>query len=465
MIMRTILKKITFGILLLFLAACQVQQKKQEQRMPLLEVSDNGRYFQTEDGKPFFWLGDTGWLLFTKLTREEANEYLSKRKDEGYNVIQVMVLHSLNAKNIYGDSALINKSVAHPLVSEGNDFNDSVQYDFWDNVDYVVHLAEEKGLYMAMVPVWGNNVRDGHVSRNEAATYAKWLGARYKGCKNIIWLNGGDTFGNDSTVTWNIIGDSIKAVDPNHLMTFHPRGRCSSSDWFQNADWLDFNMIQSGHRRYDQDDTERGYGQDNWRYIVDDYKFSPAKPTIDGEPSYEGIPQGLHDVNQPFWNADDVRRYAYWSVFSGAFGFTYGHSAVMQFYNKKDKEPAYGAKLFWREAMNEPGAKEMMYIKQLMMSYSYFDRVPAQDILASNGEKYAYKVATKGKDYAMIYTYNGDMISVSMNKLGFKVNKAQWFNPKDGKYQLIENIGQEDVVSFDPPGEVKDGNDWVLVLE
>jgi hypothetical protein len=35
-----------------------------EAQLPLLKVSANKRFFQTAGGKPFFWLGDTGWLLF-----------------------------------------------------------------------------------------------------------------------------------------------------------------------------------------------------------------------------------------------------------------------------------------------------------------------------------------------------------------------------------------------------------------
>src|SRR5438552_925287 len=58
-----------------------------------LKISPNGRYFMTADGQPFFWLGDTGWLLFSKLTRENAIKYLDDRKQKGFNVIQVMVLH------------------------------------------------------------------------------------------------------------------------------------------------------------------------------------------------------------------------------------------------------------------------------------------------------------------------------------------------------------------------------------
>lgn len=62
-----------------------------------------------------------------------------------------------------------------------------------------------------------------------------------------------------------------------------------------------------------------------------DYGKKPAKPVLDGEPSYEWVVQGLHDKKQPYWKAADVRRYAYWNVFAGAAGHTYGHNSIMQF--------------------------------------------------------------------------------------------------------------------------------------
>ncbi len=43
----------------------------------------------------------------------------------------------------------------------------------------------------------------------------------------------------------------------------------------------------------------------------------PLRPVLDGEPSYEDIPQGLHSDLEPRWNDLDIRRYAYWSVFAG----------------------------------------------------------------------------------------------------------------------------------------------------
>ena len=77
-------------------------------QLPLLKISANKRFFQTADGKPFFWLGDTGWLLFVKCKREDAIKYLDDRKQKGFNVIQVMVIHDVKlAVNVYGDSAFI----------------------------------------------------------------------------------------------------------------------------------------------------------------------------------------------------------------------------------------------------------------------------------------------------------------------------------------------------------------------
>src|ERR1044072_3974575 len=81
-----------------------------------LKISPNGRYFMTADGKPFFWLGDTGWLLFSKLKREEVIKYLDDRKQKGFNVIQVMVLHTTKVVNAYGDAALKDANVTMPIT-------------------------------------------------------------------------------------------------------------------------------------------------------------------------------------------------------------------------------------------------------------------------------------------------------------------------------------------------------------
>ncbi|MBS1512863.1 MAG: glycoside hydrolase family 140 protein [Bacteroidetes bacterium] len=452
------MKKIATIFFLFNIAYAQIQP---------LQISSNHRFFQTKDGKPFFWQGDTGWLLFIKCTREEAVKYLDDRQQKGYNVIQVMLVHDINkAVNLYGDSAIQNKNLAQPVTTPGNNFYNAAEYDYWDHVDYVIDEAAKRGIYMALVPVWGGNIK--HVTEAQAKVYAAFLANRYKNKTNIIWLNGGDIKGTDGLAQWNAIGNTIRSIDKNHLISFHPRGRNSSSAWFHQQPWLDFNMIQSGHKDYAQDtvSTEKlHYGEDNWKYIVDDYKLQPVKPTLDGEPSYENIPHGLHDSLEKRWTADDIRRYAYWEVLAGGAGFTYGNNSVMQFYHKGDKESSFGANANWEEELNAPGAAQIQYLKQLMLSHDYFSRRPAQEIVLNDGTRYDKIIAAKGSSYVYVYTYNARDVKLALNKVNFKPAKATWFSPADSQVIAIKNFKYTPVQTFSPPGEKKAGNDWVLILE
>jgi Protein of unknown function (DUF4038)/Putative collagen-binding domain of a collagenase len=431
-----------------------------------LKVSANKRFFQTADGKPFFWLGDTGWLLFIKCKKEDAIKYLDDRKQKGFNVIQVMLIHDVKlAVNVYGDSSIRNGDVSKPVINDEHVVDD-LKYGYWDHVDFIINEAAKRGIYMALVPVWGGNVK--YINEIQAKSYAIFLANRYKNKSNIIWLNGGDIKGSDGLNEWNVIGNTINAIDNNHLITFHPRGRNSSSAWFHNESWMDFNMFQSGHRSYAQDTSANEtlhYGEDNWKYVNDDYKLKPTKPTFDGEPSYEDIPYGLHKADEPYWKDFEIRRYAYWSVFAGGCGFTYGHNSVMQFYTPSDSGISFFPKIKWQDGLIAPGAGQMQHMKELILSRSYFDRLPAQELVIDNGEKYERVLATKGKSYALFYVYNGRGFKVATDKLKFYPSKAGWFNPRNGETKWIAGYRNTTMKTFDPPGEKENGNDWVLILE
>ena len=452
------------NIVLVGIISCVLFSMKSQQAdiLPELKISTNHRFFRADD-KPFFWMGDTGWLLFSKLNREDAEKYLETRRKQGFNVIQVMVLHSLSETDFYGDSALNHRNITNPKIADANSPN-----NYWNNIDWVVKKAEEKGIYIALVPVWGSVVKAAHINQNQAKAYATFLANRYKSYSNVIWMNGGDIPGSDSIKVWNTIGNTIHSIDPAHLITFHPRGRTQSSIWFNNEPWLSFNSFQSGHRNYSQDTSKNDfhYGEDNWRYVQSDYNKTPIKPTLDAEPSYEKIPYGLHDITLPRWTDADVRRYGYWSVFAGACGYTYGNNDVMQMHNPKDKGSAYGSKDYWYKSINDPGAQQMMYLKKLMLSRPYFERVPAQSLIAANqGEKYNRLIATRGKNYAFIYTYTGRDMEINTGQLPGNKIKASWYNPRDGIVTAIGTFNKLKIAKFNPPGKPANGNDWVLILD
>ncbi len=428
-----------------------------------LMVSNENRYLMNADGTPFFWLGDTGWLLPEKLNRDESAYYLEHCRLAGFNVVQVQTMNGVPAMNVYGQYSLPNGFRFEEMDQKG-------VYGYWDHMDYIIRQAEQNGIYIAMVCIWGGLVRAGLMNVEEAEAYGKFLGERYKENPNIIWVIGGDTYTDQNMDVWDALARSILAADKNHLMTFHPFGRTSTATYLNEVDWLDVNMFQSGHRRYGQqkgdgDTSVTGFEEDNWRYVEAALSTKPLKPVLDGEPSYEDIPQGLHDPAQPHWRACDVRRYGYWSVFAGSCGHTYGHNHIMQF-AKPGTPGAYGAdgsEKPWYKAMQDPGFNQMKYLKNLMLAFPYFERIPDQTVIVgTNGERYDRVIATRGNDYLLVYNYSGRPMSVDLTKISGEQKKAWWYNPRDGKLSYIGKL-DNGVVAFTGDGSYLRDSDTVLI--
>src|SRR4030042_2759080 len=105
-----------------------------------IKVSDNGRYFVDQEGKPVFWLGTTQWQLFREYTMEDARTILEKTADKGFVFAQVMLLGVGDGTkpNVYGQKPW---SDDNPLTP-----NDA----YFKNVDAVVEIAREKNGNISM---------------------------------------------------------------------------------------------------------------------------------------------------------------------------------------------------------------------------------------------------------------------------------------------------------------------------
>lgn len=424
-----------------------------------LRVSDSGLYLQHEDGTPFFWLGDTGWLLPQRLDQDEAQHYLEQTAREGFNVVQIQVLNGVPSFNRYG-------KMSHHDGWNLSSASKPGEYGYWEHLDHIVDTAERNGIFIGMVCIWGGLVKGGLMDAEQAKAYGEFLAKRYGDKKNIIWIIGGDIQGDVKKEVWEALATSIKANDPNHIMTFHPRGRTTSARWFADSEWLDFHMFQSGHRRYDQRMGNKDYPipdgteEDCWMYVDSVRKYTPKKPVLDGEPSYENIPQGLHGADEPVWTDKDVRRYAYWSVFAGSCGHTYGHNNIMQFI-RPGLPSAYfadGIEKPWYVAINDPGRLQMKYLKRLILAFPYFDRVADQEIVINNGERYGRIIATRGKDYLLAYNHNGSPMEIDFSKISGKEKNVWTMNPSDGRLIYIGKT-KDKIFNYEP----EPGRDVVLI--
>lgn len=424
-----------------------------------LRESDNNLYIIHDNGTPFFWMGNTAWLLPERLNREEAEYFLAKDREAGYNVEQIQVLNAIPTFNVYGHQAN-NAEFDFSKVSKPG------VYGYWEHLDYIVDTAERNGIYIAMDCIWGSMLKQMDIKKAE--NLGRFLATRYKDKPNIIWMIGGDIMGDRSPEIWDAMARAIKKIDKNHIMTFHPRGRTTSAWWYNDREWMDFNMFQSGHRRYGQRNGDGDYTikdnteEDNWRYIDMSFEKKPLRPVIDGEPSYEDIPQGLHDFSAPRWQDYDVRRYAYWAVFGGCFGHTYGHNSVMQFI-RPGLSASFGAEKAWWNAMKDPGYNQMKYLKWLMLTFPFTERIADQSIIAGqNGERYDRVIATRGNDYLLVYNYSGKPMDIDLGKISGSKKNVWWMNPTDGKLTYLGEYDSK-VTSFSYDAAYLRGSDRVLI--
>lgn len=427
----------------------------------LLKVSQNKHFLVHQDGTPFFYLGDTAWELFHRTTKQEAEMYLKTRAAQGFTVIQAVAVAEFNGDkvpNVYGFLPWKDSNPDEIVIRDGAD------NDYWDYVDTVVRRANELGLYVGFLPSWGCYWKDGVLNEKNARRYGKFLGERYKNA-GLIWILGGDRSAAEPRDV-NILRElaaGIREGGARQLMTFHPCGACGSAQWLHQEKWLDFNMRQNGH----SDNYSGRYDK-----TLEDYGRAPAKPVLDGEPIYEDHPIDFNAKERGHSTAIDVRRAFYWDVFNGACGHTYGNHAVWQMYDGK-REPVNMPLMTWKEALFQPGARQMAFGKKLIESRPFLSRIPDGNLIVKDrvetcipGEGRYHFAATRDEEgsYAMVYVPVGRKFYVRTSLLRAKKIKVWWYNPRTGTAKAAGVFDNKDKKLFQSPTPGEDV-DWVLVLD
>lgn len=463
-------------IAVIFFSAC-IRPQEEKQTTPPLRVSDDGRFLVTSSGEPFFWLGDTGWRIFANLTREEALRYLKDRKSKGFNVIQCQLLPvNPDLPNVYGYLPFEEMDIRKPVE------------EYWAHVEYVIHKAGELGMYMAILPAWARTYIEPRLGNKEyklftddpegAYGYGFYLGNRFREMNNLVWVLGGDSWGTKDSIYNSMaagITDGYRDGDDSKvLMSYHPQGgtyrppATSSGEFYHSMDWLDFNMIQSGHR----------IGNRNFEKITEDYQRVPVKPTLESEPCYENHPV-RHNYENGRFNAWHVRRRAYWAILAGSLGYTYGGNGIWQMSTEERPGKESHFSNYWYDALNYPGACQMIYVRRLFESRPFIDpdRIPDQDILADpsdSTDEHIQCARAKDFSYWIIYVTNGRKFSLKGGRELAENYRAWWYDPRSGEClnpdsnlirKPFELSPTDEEIVFDPPGMEGPGKDWVLLLD
>ncbi len=489
------MKTYLFGSLVFGLILFVFAENVSAQELDSLQVSRNGRFLVHSDETPFFPLADTAWAITWNLNRDQVAMYLQHRKKQKYNMIALIAIpsyddHKLIA-NRNGDQPFELRHGKYdplkPIITPGNSPSNHQEYDYWDHLEFVIDLAASQGMYVVLLPTWGGHIAGSYgngkdtsgiiIRQPQAYRYGHWIGDRFKKKKNILWMLGGDRsavygekdYRNVFTIIAEGIADGVNGIDQpdgkadfsTTLISYHPQKWApNSSQWFHQSDWLDFNSIQ---------DTPR----DQIAAINRDYGLTPAKPTWLFEGGYEHRRSDLYRDWQ-------IRFQSYQTVFAGGFGVTYGN---MNIYHMSGS---------WEKSLDDPGSAQLQHLFNLMTSFNkeqYLSRIPDQALIegdqgtmeGAEGDRSSRIQATRGTkgDYAMIYIANGRMVKIKMDRLATTKLNAFWFNPRNGKWQVngnetntqkpfLKNLPSgpgSPTQTFDPPGKMGQGNDWVLLLK
>ncbi|KAI9172714.1 hypothetical protein HJFPF1_02226 [Paramyrothecium foliicola] len=484
-----------------------------------LFASSNGHYFQTIDKEPFFWQADTAWFLVNRLTFDEADRYLADRAKKGFNVVQAIGAHpdSIKEPDALGNPSWINGDPFKP--------NDA----HWDFVDTVMeHAWKTYGIRVVLHPAWGKYVHNdagdpGFFNDEAARNFGEYIGKRYPyvpkvlfGDTNPVWKNktavrndyayGGllsakrdheildfssvyDAFAEgiiegEREALGDLWGKPLKnGLRYEPMITMHPQNQwmeggplALSSSFFGDRAWLTFDTSQSGHSDYPPNppipwwSCRRGWEPAELMYAVGETTAGKKRPALENEPHYEWRYNNARS-NLPVWNASDVRIGNWQTAFTGMAGLTYGANAVWLMTSDRYPNGGGGPPIPWYEAINLPGAAQVQYVKKAILDRgerSFFDRIPAQDIIVGNpGISDARIAAMRDREgsWLMVYSPNST-ISIDTSSLKGCNVTASWFNPINGNYTPFDykQCGCGKVRQFQlPPAE--DHKDWTLVLE
>lgn len=455
--------------------------------MKKLKISENNRYFVKEDGTPFIWLADTAWTMPQRMKWDDVDYYMKTRKRQGFTVLQIVALdpeRDEKMRNPVGAQALLNNNLLNPNEK------------YFEYLDWILNKAQDYGFYVLLLPVWGQLVVghnwmgetfDKTMDESNAYEYGCWIGNRYKNHNNIIWCLGGDRqpihLGVDYKNVWRRLAEGLakgitqkdlKYNEPDEswqklMITYHAchereTGECSTmSYWTDEEAWISFIMIQSGHR----------LGAKNYELIQKEYNRKITMPVWDGEPAYELMPTSWPVITE-FHDDWTVRKRAYWSLFSGAFGHTYGHGCVWSMISEKEKKEF--ANCSWYEALEYPGAYQMKILRDFLESRDINNCIPVQEVVRIqdyDSENHIQTCVHKEGKFACVYFPSGGKGTIDVSGLKGQSFHMWWFNPRDGKCYINEKTKTEKPMQVNctnilmeiktPTMGVK--QDWILVID
>jgi hypothetical protein len=407
-----------------------------------LRLAATGRYLVDQKDRPFLLVGDAAWSLIAQLSDQDADAYLADRQQLGFDAVLVNLIEHKFATNAPADAYGIRPFTGRAFATPNE--------AYFAHVDHIIRSAAQKGILVLLAMTYlGYDCGDqGWCAEIKAASdadmmsWGRFLGGRYAGYDNIVWVIGGDTDPSSVRGKLQDVVSGIRSVDTRHLFTAHNGRRQMAIAPWSGAAWLAVNDTYTDGLEY--------------TYARRAYDASPVRPFYLIEAFYEGEGPG----------AQALRAQSYWTILSGGFGHVFGNCPIWNFSVPSAGDPCSSAD--WRAALNLQGSLNMSHLQKLFSARHWYSLVPDRGhvaLTAGYGSFGAGDYATAGyaADSSSIIAYlpSARAVTVSGRRLAGGTMTAWWYRPGTGAATPIGTYPTTGTQTFTPPGS----GDWVLVLD
>ena len=434
-----------------------------------LRPSTNNRYLAYADDKPFYWLGDTHWSGFNIAERlNQSNDIrfhsmfkgmIDRRIAQGFTVWKAETF----ANNNEGGNPPSNEG--GPAWGHGGFFID-LNPDFWQNIDQRIQYLASHGMIISMAQGIGRSMKN-MSSLIDHKRLARYILARY-GAYPTVWITAqeyNDAYSGACGPCWAEVASFVFDLDP-YKRANSMHNAATNPISYHDQPWYSFVTLQQAHNRVNSVD-----------YWLEQYNAQPARPILEDEANYEDIipPYGGGSIT-PKWK---TRQSAWQSQIAGTFGFTYGAQGIW-WGCYTEEEPNFNCgsgseARAWNVAIDFPVGEEMSLMAQFWTSIDWWTLSPDKNAIqwhsAPNDTQQPFQ-KTDGNQQSLIIAYlplqlSGTVYTGTVQNLSPRgLYKAQWFNPRNGTYSIIEQgwtltkQGQWNI-----PNQPTSDEDWVLQVQ
>ncbi|HEV8631358.1 MAG TPA: DUF4038 domain-containing protein, partial [Thermoanaerobaculia bacterium] len=342
--------------------------------------------------------------------------------------------------NFYGDAPFTGKPFTTPNEA------------YFEHVDDVVAAAAQRHVLLLLDALylgfgcgnegWCAEVKDASLADLHA--WGQYVGQRYEGFANIVWVVGGDTDPGPVAAKVREFVAGLRERDTRHLITAHNQPESFAVTPWPSEAWLGVNNIYS-------------YSLNLYQNGKTAYDRTPAMPFFLIESKYEG---------ESGASPQRLRAEAYYPVLSGGMGAMFGDCPIWPF--SSPTAAGFCTLVDWKTALGRPGSLAMQNVQRLFTSRAWQLLVPDWDhtvMTAGFGSwgssDYAMTARTAGGATVIAYLPSKRTVTIDLSTSSGAQAKAWWYEPAGGIATAIGTFATSGPHDFTPPV----AGDWVLVVD